>query len=122
MSPLPEVTSPPHTPVATEPNSLVMKLEFRFQTKETPSVYAAQAKTIIMKIMSKFSNEAAVCDNQEKEIQHMDSTFSNYIFNQVSIFTSASRLQRPRKSNIATLISFLSPLRPPFKNSQTTWC
>jgi hypothetical protein len=34
--------SPP-IPVATDPDSLVLKLEFRSQTKETPSVYAIQA-------------------------------------------------------------------------------
>jgi hypothetical protein len=58
-------------------------LEFRSQTKETPSVYALQAKTIIMEIMAKFKNEVIVFDNQEKEIQRLDAAFSNDKFNQV---------------------------------------
>jgi hypothetical protein len=48
------------TPVDTEPNSLVLKLEFRSQTKETPAVYASQARTIIAEIMDKFPNEVSV--------------------------------------------------------------
>jgi hypothetical protein len=74
--------SPP-TPVDTEPNSLVLKLEFRSQTKETPSIYALQAKTIIMGIVAKFKNEVIVFDNQEKEIQRIDAAFSTDKFNPV---------------------------------------
>jgi hypothetical protein len=69
--------------VDTEPNSLVLKLEFRSQTKETPSIYALQAKTIIMEIMDKFPNEVSVFDNQKKEIQRIDAAFSNDKFNRV---------------------------------------
>jgi hypothetical protein len=74
--------SPP-TPVATDPISLLLKLEFRSQTKETLSVYANQAKTIIEEIMAEFPNEVAAFDNQENEIKHVDASFSNDKFNQV---------------------------------------
>jgi hypothetical protein len=74
--------SPP-TPVDTDPNSLVLKLEFRSQTKETPAVYASQAKTIIAEIMEKFPNEVTVFDNQEKKIQRIDAALSNDKFNRI---------------------------------------
>jgi hypothetical protein len=77
--------SPP-TPVDTDPNSLVLKLEFRSQTKETPAVYASQAKTIIAEIMDKFKNEITVFDNQEKEIQRIDAALSNDKFNRIFNF------------------------------------
>jgi hypothetical protein len=67
----------------TEPNSLVLKLEFRSQTKETPSVYAHQAKTTIVIIMEEFPNKVSVFDNRENKIKRMDSTFSTDKFNRV---------------------------------------
>jgi hypothetical protein len=69
--------------VDTDSNFLVLKLEFRSQTKETPSVYASQAKTIITEIMEKFKNEVTVFDNQEQEIQRIDAAFSTDKFNRV---------------------------------------
>jgi hypothetical protein len=71
------------TQVATKPNSLVLKLEFRSPTKETPSIYANQAKTVIMKITEDFPNEVTVFDNQEKEIQRIDAALSNDKFNRI---------------------------------------
>jgi hypothetical protein len=75
----------PRTPVDTDSNSLVLKLEFRSQTKETPAVYASQAKTIITEIIEKFKNEVTIFHNQEKEIQQIDAAFStdkfNWLFN-----------------------------------------
>jgi hypothetical protein len=97
------------TPVDNKPNSLVLKLEFRSQTKETPSVYASQAKTIIMEIIAKFPNEVTVFDIQEKEIKRIDSAFSNDKFNRV--------FNRPRRSNIAIFTSSASPPRPHFLRS-----
>jgi len=73
--------SPSPIPTATDPTSLVLKLEFRSPTKETPSVYANQAKMIIAKIMEKFPNEVSVFDNQEKAVKQMNSTISCDKFN-----------------------------------------
>jgi hypothetical protein len=86
--------SPFPTPVATEPNSLVLKLEFRSKAKEHPSVYARRAKTIIMTVMSKFKNEVKVFDNQEKEVKPMDFTITADEFNRT--FTLHARKLPPK--------------------------
>jgi hypothetical protein len=96
----------PATPVDTDPNSLVLKLEFRSQTKEAPAVYASQAKTIIAEIMEKFPNEVTVFDNLEKKIQRIDAALSNDKFNRIfnlHVRKSSPKAQKKKKNSILKL-------------------